>query len=52
MPKFELNDNIVKNIIEFLRRSRLDGAEVPAFNEIVLALNNPIKEENDKPKDE
>jgi hypothetical protein len=44
MAKYELDDIKKNNLIEFLKRVQLSGAEVPAFNDILLALNKPIKD--------
>ena len=45
MAKYEINENVKKNIATFLARLTLSGAEVSAFNEVCNVLNNPIEEE-------
>lgn len=48
--KFELSENVVKNLVLFLDRVELKGInESVALHEIVVSLNNPIKE--DEPKE-
>ena len=37
-----------KNLIVFLNRVQMSGAEVPAYLEIVNALNEPFKKEKIK----
>jgi len=40
--KIELNEAQLKNLAVFLNRIQLTGAEVPAYLEIVQAINKPI----------
>ena len=42
----ELTEQQLNNLQEFLKRVDLKGSEVPAFVEIVNALNNPDKSED------
>ena len=39
----ELTKEIRDNLIQFLNRVQLTGAEVPAYLEIVQALNKPFE---------
>jgi hypothetical protein len=43
--KIEFDDETRKNLIAFLNRVDLIGSEVPAYVEIVEALNKPFLEE-------
>jgi hypothetical protein len=45
MAKYEMKETTKNNLIEFLKRVDLKGAETPALNEILLVLQNPLKEE-------
>ena len=45
MAKYELNENQLKTIEALLARTDLKWSEVPAFNDLVWALSNPIQEE-------
>lgn len=40
---FEIPEAIHKNLIAFLGRVSLQGNEVPAFNEVIVALNKPVE---------
>lgn len=42
MTKLELTDDQMKNLAVFLQRIQLTGAEVPAYLEIVQAINKPV----------
>lgn len=42
--KFELNEQVLKNLGVFLARVDLKGAEVQAYAEVINALNAPIKD--------
>ncbi len=43
--KFEISEEQVNIIKTFLGRTQLQGQEVPAYNQVVDLLGNPIKEE-------
>lgn len=43
---FELNEHQIKNLSVFMGRVQLQGTEVQVFNNIVNALQKPIKENN------
>ncbi|WP_158081936.1 hypothetical protein [Paenibacillus ferrarius] len=45
MPKFEFDDNTLKNLSVFLSRVDLKGAEVNEFMKIIQILNSPVIEE-------
>lgn len=42
MRTLELTDDQMKNLAVFLQRIQLTGAEVPAYLEIVQAINKPV----------
>ena len=42
MRKINFSDTHIKNMFIFLNRVTLTGEEVPAFNGVVQALNNPV----------
>lgn len=45
MAKYELNDIQKNNLVEFMKRVNLTGAEVPAWSDIMVALSRPIVDE-------
>lgn len=47
----ELKANILEAIFRLLQRVDLKGGEVPAFNEIIKALNTEYKEEMNDSKE-
>ena len=49
--KIELTEQQLNNLQVFLQRVDLKGNEVPAYVEIIQALNNPLDLEEDKGKD-
>jgi len=52
MKTIELNDEQMKNLMVFLNRTQLAGTEVPAYLEIVKAINEQDeKVEDKKPKE-
>ena len=46
---FELSEQVVKNMLAFLGRTDIKGAEWRGMAEIEQALNNPVKPEPRKP---
>lgn len=42
--KYELSDIEKNNLMEFLKRVQLTGQEVPAFNDIFIALSQSVEE--------
>lgn len=50
MPKYEISEQIMNNILVFLDRVDYKGIkEIQAVNEVLQVLNNPIQEsESDK----
>lgn len=40
--KVELTEEQIQNTIVFLQRTQLQGAEVPAFIQIIKALEKPL----------
>jgi hypothetical protein len=44
--KYEISEQILNNIVYFLKKTTLTGEEVPAYNEIFVCLSSPIQEEN------
>lgn len=44
--KYEIPDSVINNLKVFLNRVNLNGNEVPAFIEIISALDNPISEDD------
>jgi hypothetical protein len=48
MPKIDLTEEQMKNLAVFLQRVQLTGAEVPAYLEIVQAINKPVLEMTNK----
>lgn len=42
MRTLEFTDDQMKNLAVFLNRIQLTGAEVPAYLEIVQAINKPV----------
>ena len=50
MAKYELDNQILQNLIVFLNRTQLSGSEVQEFNKIMYVLSNPIKEEDQENK--
>ena len=50
MARYELNDKVISNIFDIMKRAPLHGSEIPVFLEIEGALNNPIKEEVPAPE--
>lgn len=50
--KFHINENVINNLMIFLDRVEIKGLkELTAMNEILNVLNNPIKEEDTKSKE-
>lgn len=47
MPKYELPTHVISNIQNFLGRTDIKGAEVPAYVEIMNALRSPIEEDKE-----
>ena len=43
--KYELNDNDLRILSNFLSRVQLSGSEVQAFNRIVNIFNGPVVED-------
>ena len=53
MPKYELSDNIVSNILQFLNRTPVEGfSQQDAMYEIRYLLSHPIAEEHDTKESE
>jgi len=48
--KIELTENQMKALSSFLSRVQLQGAEVPAFNDLLNALGKPAVEEKKEKK--
>lgn len=46
--KFEFDKQTLDNLVVFLNRVDLKGAEVPAFIQIMNTLQNPIQDEDNK----
>jgi hypothetical protein len=44
--KIELTEEQMKNLAVFLQRVQLTGGEVPAYVEIVQAINKPVLEDS------
>ena len=42
----EMNKQQLNNLIAMLKRTQMTGAEVPAYIEILQALNTPLQNEN------
>lgn len=43
--KYEMSEQMIKNIMAIINKSDLKGYEIPAYLDIINALNTPIKEE-------
>jgi tRNA C32,U32 (ribose-2'-O)-methylase TrmJ len=50
MVKFQLTNEQMRNLMSFLNRTQLAGQEVPAFMDIINALNKPVVEEKEEDK--
>lgn len=48
--KLEFTVEQIKILMVFLNRVQLNGQEVPAFLEIINAINKPVVEEKEKDK--
>ena len=46
MISIHMTEEQVQNLLIFLTRASLTGKEVPAFNDIVAALQNATSEQN------
>lgn len=47
--KYELSENVLHNLEIFLKRVELKGEEVPAYVDVINALNKPLDEKNVMP---
>ena len=47
MKTIQLTEIEYQNLLTFLTRVTLNGAEVPAFNDIIQRLRNPIENQNE-----
>lgn len=48
MKKYMLTDGQIANMKIFLARTNLSGEEVPAYNQVVEAINSPQKDRTDE----
>ena len=48
MKKYLLTDQHIANIKVFMNRTKLSGEEVPAFRQVIEALNSPKKDLSDE----
>lgn len=47
-----MNEETIKLALEFMKRVRLEGSEVPAFNKVVGELMNQLKETSTEVEEE